>query len=152
MRKNKKQINVQNPSITQEYSIKCTEKQTHFTFDPLTEPHLNCKWRFKGIIHSHCHHLPTLHLFWTCMSFFFCSAQKKIFWRMLVTKQLMVAIDFHGIFSILGSQWLPSTVWLPAFFKISSFALNNIRHSYRLGMTWGRENDDRIVFLGELSL
>ncbi len=31
-----------------------------------------------------------------CMSFF-CWAQKKIFWRMLVTKQLMVAIDFHSI-------------------------------------------------------
>ncbi len=32
---------------------------------------------------------------------FFRSKQNKLFWRMLLTKQLMVAIDFHCIFSIL---------------------------------------------------
>ncbi len=32
--------------------------------------------------------------------------------------QLTVAIDFHNIFSILmEGQWLPSTFWLPKFFK-----------------------------------
>ncbi len=29
---------------------------------------------------------------------FFCWTQKKIFWRMVVTKKLPVAIDFHSIF------------------------------------------------------
>jgi len=30
--------------------------------------------------------------------YFFCWTQKKIFWRMLVTKQFLVPIDFHCIF------------------------------------------------------
>ncbi len=36
------------------------------------------------------------------------------FWRRLVNKQLMIAIDFHSmekLFSSQWSQWLPSTVW-----------------------------------------
>ncbi len=39
---------------------------------------------------------------------FFSSAEhkKRIFWRMLLTKQLVVAIGFHSTFSIYGSQWL----------------------------------------------
>ncbi len=41
-----------------------------------------------------------------------------------VIKQLIVAIDFHCIISpYYRSQWLPSTIWLPTFFKISSFGL-----------------------------
>ena len=32
---------------------------------------------------------------------FFCWTQKKIFWRMLIARQLMVAIDFHSIFFFL---------------------------------------------------
>ena len=32
---------------------------------------------------------------------FFCWTQKKIFWRMSITRQLMVAIDFHSIFFFL---------------------------------------------------
>jgi len=41
---------------------------------------------------------------------------------MSVTKQLMDPIDFHCffIFSYYRSQWGPSIVWLPKFFKISS--------------------------------
>ncbi len=36
---------------------------------------------------------------------------------MLVTKQLLVAIDCRNISPHTGSQWLPSTVWLPTFKK-----------------------------------
>ncbi len=40
-------------------------------------------------------------------------AQKKTFWRMWVTKQLTVSIDFHSMGEkYYASQWLPSTVWL----------------------------------------
>jgi len=50
--------------------------------------------------------------------YFFCWTQKKIFWRMLVTKQFLVPIDFHCIFfPYYGSQWGPATIWLPTFFK-----------------------------------
>ncbi len=71
------------------------------------------KWTF-------CHPLFTLHLFQTCMIFFLLFNTKKISWRMLVTKQLMVALDFHSIFfSYYGCQWLPSSVWAPTFFKTS---------------------------------
>ncbi len=65
-----------------------------------------------------CQHLLTLKLFQTCMSFFFFYwTQKKIFWRMFFTKQLLVAIDFHCIFF--------STVnCLVTFFRITSFVFN----------------------------
>jgi len=56
---------------------------------------------------------------------FFCWTQKKIFWRMSVTKQLTVAIEFHiGKKKYHWSQWLPSTVWLPIIFKIYSIVSN----------------------------
>ncbi len=47
--------------------------------------------------------------------------QMKIFWRMMATKQLIV-IQWGGGGG--GIQWLPSTIWLPTFFKISSFVFN----------------------------
>ncbi len=53
---------------------------------------------FKGIVHpklKYCHHLLTLMLFQTCIDFFL---QKKIFWRMLITKQFLAAIDFIYIY------------------------------------------------------
>ncbi len=45
---------------------------------------------------------------------------------MWVTKQLTVAIDFHGMKKMLcyTIQWLPRTVWFPKIFKISSFVFN----------------------------
>ncbi len=47
---------------------------------------------------------------------------------MLVTKQLKVAIEFNiYFFPIHGSQWLPSTVRLPALFKISSEERNSFK-------------------------
>ncbi len=66
-----------------------------------------------------------------------------IFWRMLVTKQFLLPNDFRSIFSL---QWLPVSVWLHTFFKISSFMLN--RNSYRFWATWGWVNDDRIFIFG----
>ncbi len=48
-------------------------------------------------------------------------AEAQVMW---VTKQLTVAIDLHSIFPpYYGSQWIPSTVWLLTFFKMSSFVL-----------------------------
>ncbi len=48
-------------------------------------------------------------------------------------------------------QWGPSSHWLPAFFKLSSFMFN-IRKNYtglvyRFGTTWGWVNDDKILFM-----
>jgi len=67
-----------------------------------------------------CHHLLTLMLFQTCMSFFLLLNTK-------VTKQLMVAIDFH---------YTVGPICLPTFFKIYSYrskkliqVWNNIRVS-----------------------
>ncbi len=40
---------------------------------------------------------------------------------MQIAEQLTVAIDFSNMEKIYGSQWLPSTAWLPTFFKISFF-------------------------------
>ncbi len=46
-----------------------------------------------------CHYLLTLKFLQTCTSFFpLLNTKKYIFLRMLVTKQLTVAIDFHSIF------------------------------------------------------
>ncbi len=47
--------------------------------------------------------------------------------RMLVAKHLMVAID---------SQWLPSNVWLPTFFKISCVQQKKETHT-GLEQVWG---------------
>jgi len=77
-----------------------------------------------------CHHLLTLKLFQTCISLFCWTTQKKIFWQMPVTKQLWST-------KILWKAKVP-TVWLPAFFKISSFVFRT---------TWGRVNVDRIFIL-----
>ncbi len=52
------------------------------------------------------------------------SPQKWKLCHQLLTLHLMEAIDFHCIFSILWSQCFPWTVWLPSFFKISSFVAN----------------------------
>ncbi len=42
---------------------------------------------------------------------FFWSTQKKIFWKILVTKHFLVPTDFHSIFlSFYRSRWLPTTV------------------------------------------
>ncbi len=41
-------------------------------------------------------------------------------------------------------QWLPASVWLHTFFKISSFMLN--RNSYRFWATWGWVNDRIFIF------
>lgn len=57
-----------------------------------------------------------------------------------------VAIDLHGIFSYWGSQWLLATFWLLTFFRIFC------AQQKKLMWLGEDENDDRIVFLGELKL
>ncbi len=55
---------------------------------------------------------------------------KNVFWRKLGTKHLMVDTDLHIIIYFFvhtnGGQWLSSNVWLPTFFKISSFVFLRI--------------------------
>jgi len=49
-----------------------------------------------------------------------CWTRKKIFWKVLVARQLTSIAGKKAY----GSQWGPKTVWLPTFFKISSFVFN----------------------------
>ncbi len=75
-------------------------------------------------------------------------------YSMLITKQLLVAIDFHIMETntnvYYGSQWLPDNVCFPTFFKISSFVFNKRKTLMRFGrlLTGGWAHDDRIVLFG----
>ncbi len=71
---------------------------------------INCNYDiFRTVICTHlkgqlkwCHNLLILlHLFQTCMRYFFWWIVKYIFWLRLVTKQLMVTIDFHSMKKLL---------------------------------------------------
>ncbi len=65
-----------------------------------------------------------------------------------LTEQLPVAIDLNSMVGKnYGSQWLPSTVWLPTFFKISSFVFDRRK---KFMQVWYNKvgNDDRIFILG----
>ncbi len=67
-----------------------------------------------------------------------CWSQKKIFWRMLVTKQLIVAIDVHswnGYLQLFGYQHSLKCIFVCSTEKINS---------YRFGTREGRVNDNRI--------
>ncbi len=78
-----------------------------------------------------------LKLFQTYSMSFFCWAQKKIFRRMLVTKQLTVAIDFHSkeknTTEVNGFRELFK---LPTLFKISSFVLNRRKKPTQVWKKW----------------
>ncbi len=63
------------------------------------------------------------------ISFFCWTHTKEEFLKNCLTKQLLVAIDSIVFF---GSQWLPTNVWLPTFFKISSFVLNGRKKLMRV--------------------
>ncbi len=82
-------------------------------------------------------HVPNLY------EFFFCWTKYYILKN--VGNQMLVVIDFHCIFfsPYHGSQRLPATVWLPIFFKISSFVLNrrNSLTQVWIGINWGCVND-----------
>ncbi len=86
-----------------------------------------------------CHHLLTPKLFLSCMNCFL--LLNTIYNDILkkVGNQLPVATDFHSFFQ---SQWLPATVWLPTFFKISSFEFNRrkkliqVRNNLRVSKWW----------------
>ncbi len=72
----------------------------------------------------------------------------NIFWRMQVYKQLMVVIYFHSMEKkkYFRSQGLPSTLWLPAFFQISSCVfkrrkkLVHVWNNMRLSKWWQHLN------------
>ncbi len=54
-------------------------------------------------------HRQVVSILYKCI--FFWSTQKRIFWKILVTKHFLVPTDFHSIFlSFYRSQWLPTTV------------------------------------------
>ncbi len=59
----------------------------------------------KGMVHSLI--VPNL-----CKLLFFCWTQKKIFWRMQVTKQLTVAIDLVFIQSYILSFNIPKSIFI----------------------------------------
>ncbi len=85
--------------------------------------YVQLKQSLKGIVHPKmkCAHSPNV------VKSFLCQQQNKII------KYLTVVLDFHSIyFSYFESHWLPSTVWLPTLFKISSFVLN--RRKTRTGL------------------
>jgi len=73
------------------------------------------KWKF-------CHHLLTLKLLQTCMSFFLLLNTKE---DILENDWNFGTIDFHSVFFFFyGRQWCQTTVWFQSFFKISSFVFN----------------------------
>ncbi len=57
-------------------------------------------------------------------------------------KQLMVAIDFHGIFfPYYGSQWLPSTDLVTNILKNIFFCVQQKKNSHTFGTTWNNDNN-----------
>ncbi len=89
---------------------------------------------------SHPHVVPNLYEFCLLLS------TKEDILKMLLTKQLPVAINFHSMAKYHGSKWLPATVWLPTFFKISLFCVHQ-KKDERFGITWGWVNDDKLFIL-----
>ncbi len=66
-------------------------------------------------------------------------------------RQLLVAFDFHCMKKVLWKSMLAATVWLPTFFKISSFAFHRGKKWLRFETTWGWVNYDNIFIWGELN-
>jgi len=107
---------------------------------------------FKGIVHlkkkfiSSCTHPQVVSNVYEFLS----SAEHK--WRYFEECQEPNSwthwFPYETTISYYGSQWRPSTVWLPTFFKISPFFCSaEERNSYRFETTWGWVNDDRIFFI-----
>ncbi len=76
----------------------------------------------------------------------FCWAQKKIFWRMLVTKHLTVAIDVYSMggkntMKVNGDHQLFGYQHSSKYILLCS---TEQRNSYRFEMTWGWVNDYNI--------
>ncbi len=54
-----------------------------------------------------------------------CRTKNEDIVKNVVNQTVDGAIHFHNMEKkYYGSQWLPSTVWLPIFFRISYFAVN----------------------------
>ncbi len=70
--------------------------------------------------------------------------QNKLFWRMLVTKQVTVKhwLPQFGKTNVLSSQWLPSILWKPTFFKTYYFVFSRKKKRIRVWNNW-------IAFWGE---
>ncbi len=101
----------------------------------ITNPKPQLKWFF--------HHLFTLKWFQTCMIFLL--NIKNIFWRLLVTKHLLVPIEYHSTGKTLWRS-MGKLFGYQQSSHISSFVFS--RNSYRFGTTRGWANDDRIVIIG----
>ncbi len=89
-------------------------------------------------------HLVTLQT----SDFFLFRTEIMMFWRMLVTKQL-VPIYIHWIFHIMYLKWKSvgtEAVWLPTFFKISYFKFN--RRKLYWFETINGVNDERNWMIG----
>lgn len=43
-----------------------------------------------------------------------------------------------------GSQWGPSTVWLPTFFRVASFVFGGGERFMQVGAAWGWVDDGRV--------
>ncbi len=109
--------------------------------------------KFLGIVHpkmkilssfTHPQVVPNLYEFLSSVEY-----KRRIFWRILVTKQLTVAIDSIAFFSLLslcyyGSQWLPLTVWWPTFFKICVLPL--FKRRKKLIQVWNNNNWNNYPF------
>ncbi len=82
---------------------------------------------------SHPHVVPNLYTFLS-----YVEHRRRYSEEFCRTKHLLVPIDFHSKKEILLSQWGPSTVWLPAFFKISFFAQYKKEKNIHLSVIdWG---------------
>ncbi len=88
---------------------------------------------------------------------FLCWAQNKIFWRMLVTKQLLVTSDVHRFFFYFFFYIMRVNGYSQLFgYQHSSKYLllcsTEERNSCSFGTSWRWVNDKRISNLGEISL
>ncbi len=104
---------------------------------------LSIFWRFlqRGLFIGHSHDLYTFapnFLFLTVDSIFWKEIFKCLLYKPLIILHLALSnvqeiqiqpikpLTSTVLFTDYGSRWLPSTVWLPTFFKISPFVLNRV--------------------------
>ncbi len=88
----------------------------------------------EEFIQIFCHYLPSCRSKSVYISL--CWTLKKIFWR---------NVDFLGN-KYYGSQWRPSTLWLPAFFKSSFFSIFFFNIRKKPTQVWNDVNDQNRTF------
>ncbi len=79
--------------------------------------------------------------------YLFCWTQRKIFWRMFVTRLFWATIDFHWKKNILRVNGAPELLCFPHSSEYLPLSSAEQIHSYRFGTT-GWINDDRIFIFG----